>query len=287
MGIFDILFIQPITNILIALYKALLFFNVPYALGFSIILLTVIIRVILYPFVSAQIKAAHKMQKVSPHLARIREQHKNDKKRQQEELMKLYKEHGVNPAAGCLPMIIQFPIIIGLYNVLTRVVGAGSIEAIGKINELLYFPPLRLENVWDTSFFGISLASNPSKVISSQPLVLLVPLLTVVFQFILSKMMIPEKNKEPEKKALPAGRQALPPHRKDDFQSAFQTQSLYIFPIMIGVFSYTLPTGLSIYWNTFTVFGILQQYLLVGSGGLSPWIRKISGKTDEREKERK
>lgn len=261
MNIFYFLFIQPITNILVAFYHALLFLHFPYALGFSIIALTVFIRIILYPFVSAQIKASYKMQKIAPHLAEIKEKHKTDRKKQQEEMMRLYKEHGVNPAAGCLPMIIQLPIIWSLYNVLTTTVAAHSIESIKKINDHLYFSFLKINQVWDTSFFGLSLFSSPSKLIANQPLIILLPVLTGALQFILSKMMMSDTPVQ---------------GKKDDFQSAFQSQSLFIFPVMIAFFSFSLPLGLSLYWNTFTIFGILQQYLLVGPGGLKPWLQKVN-----------
>ena len=65
--------------------------------------------------------------------------------------------------------------------------------------------------------------------------------------------------------------------KKEDFASAFQTQSLYIFPVMIGFFSYNFPVGLSLYWNTFTIFGIIQQYKVSGLGGLKGWVKKIHG----------
>jgi YidC/Oxa1 family membrane protein insertase len=68
----------------------------------------------------------------------------------------------------------------------------------------------------------------------------------------------------------------VPGTKDDDFQAAFQKQSLFIFPVMIGFFSFTLPVGLSLYWNTFTLFGILQQYLLVGPGGAAPWFKKLN-----------
>jgi YidC/Oxa1 family membrane protein insertase len=115
----------------------------------------------------------------------------------------------------------------------------------------------------------------PSKLISTVgPLVLLIPVLTGVLQFFLSKMMIPAKTaievleKDIEKKA--------PVDKKDaeDFASAFQTQSLFIFPLMIGFFSFSFPIGISLYWNTFTIFGIIQQYKIMGLGGLNTWIKK-------------
>src|SRR3990172_7795284 len=130
--IFNTFFVFPITNLLVLFYKLFIYINVPYALGFAVILLTIFIRIILYPFVSSQLKAADKMRKVAPHLTRIKNKHKDDKKMQQAEMMRIYKEHGINPAAGCLPTIIQIPVIWSLYSVLTQAVGAVSIDAINK-----------------------------------------------------------------------------------------------------------------------------------------------------------
>lgn len=265
--IFTTLFINPITNILIGIYHVLLLGHIPYPLGFSIIILTIIIRLILYPFTSQQIRSAHKMQKVSPHLAKLKEKHKDDKKRQQEETMKLYKEHGINPMAGCLPLLIQLPIIWSLYNVLTHIVNTNA-ATLAKINKVLYFPFLHVNTAdWNTLFFGFQLSASPAKLIPHNPVFILIPLITGVLQFILSKMMLPHPDDQPKK--------IDKEKKKDDFQSAFQSQSLYIFPIMIAFFSYNLPLGLSLYWNTFTLFGIIQQYWIVGPGGAHHWFAKV------------
>lgn len=265
--IFNILFTNPITNLLVSSYKLLSIIGIPFAFGFSIILLTIIIRIILYPFVSAQLKSAHKMQKVAPHIKAMRDKHKGDQKRQQEEMMRLYKEHGVNPAAGCLPLIIQLPVIWSLYQVLLTAVGIKAIVDLSKINSVLYFDFLKLSQVWDTTFLGLPLGANPSSLIEKLPLVALVPVLTGVFQFVLSKMMMPETNPN-----LPIDAK----NEKEDFQATFQKQSLFLFPVMIGFFSFTLPIGLSLYWNTYTIFGILQQYLLLGPGAASHWFKKVN-----------
>lgn len=256
--IFNILFTNPITNVLVACYQLFLFLHIPYPLGFSIILLTIIIKFILSPFMSAQIKSSHKMQKMTPHMAAIKEKHKEDKKKQQEELMKLYKEHGINPAAGCLPILIQIPVIWALYHVLTQVVGATSAQ-LNQINSILYSPVLKLDKIWNTDFFGIPLAKTPTDLFSVMPLIVLIPVITGVIQFILSKMMVPH---------------GIPKPKKDDFQSAMQTQTLFLIPAMIGFFSFSLPIGLSLYWNTLNIFGILQQHILVGPGALQPWLEK-------------
>lgn len=276
---FNLVFIHPIINILVAIYSIFSFLHIPYALGFAIIGLTVVIRFIMYPLTTSQLKASLKMQTIAPHLSRVKEKHKGDSKKIQEETMKLYKEHGVNPAAGCLPVIVQMPIIWALYSVLQQVVGTKPL-VVAEINKIIYFDFLKLHNTWDPSFFGLSLGTIPSKIMSfdkffsAGSLILLVPILTGVLQFIFSKMMIPAKTgiavleKDIEKKA--------PVDKKDasDFASAFQTQSLFIFPVMIGFFSFGFPIGLSLYWNTFTVFGIIQQYKIMGLGGLSAWIKK-------------
>ena len=260
----------PLINVIVAVYHVLSFVHIPFALGFSIIALTIIIRLILYPLTTSQLKATKKMQELNPHLSRLKEKHKNDAKMLQSETMRLYKEHGVNPAAGCLPLLIQLPLIWALYNVLQDVVKYN----ITAVNKVLYWDSLRLTKQWDLTFFGLPLAQNPSHLFTTMgPIVLLVPVLTGVFQFIQSKMMLPTS---------PAKNDKVVAEKKDkkgdDFATAFQSQSLYIFPLMIGFFSWNFPIGLSLYWNTFTIFGIIQQYKVAGLGSLGEWVDKYGRK---------
>src|SRR3989344_3103154 len=264
-NIFNYILVWPIINALIAVYKFLQMLGAHYTLGFSIIVLTILIRLILYPLTSSQLKASKKMQELAPHLSKLKDKHKNDAKTLQAETMKLYKEFGVNPAAGCLPLIVQLPIIWGLYSVLQQIVSLGAKDVAGNINKIVYFDFLKLSGSWDPNFFGIPLGQNPAGLISKiGPLILIVPLLTFLFQFVQSKMMIPQnKDKDKNLSLVKAGEK-----KKDDFATVFQSQSLYIFPVMIGFFSYTFPLCLSLYWNTFTIFGIIQQYLISGWGGL-------------------
>lgn len=251
MEIFNVILIQPIFNVLVAIYQLLMLFHIPYALGFAIILLTVIVRAILYPFISAQMKTSKKMQDIAPHLSKVKEKHKGDSARIQEETMKLYKEFGVNPAAGCLPLLVQLPIIWGLYAVLQGIVHYTTVD---QINKFIYFDALKLTEMWDVNFFGIPLTHSPSQLMTSMGyMILLVPVITAALQYFQSKAMLPipaagEKPKEKKQSGT-----------AEDFAASFQKQSLYIFPIMIGFFSYTLPVGLSLYWNTFSIFGIIQQ----------------------------
>jgi YidC/Oxa1 family membrane protein insertase len=249
---FNTLIIYPITNVLVAIYQLLHAIGIPYALGFSIIVLTAFIRLILYPLTASQLKSSKKMQEITPHINRLKEKHKGDAQRLQAETMKLYKEFGVNPVAGCLPLLIQLPIIWGLYGVLNTTFQQTSYQAINKV---LYVEALKLQALWDTHFFGLALGSTPSTLIKNVgPAILLVPVITGVLQFVQSKMMFQTpKPIVAEKKEKKAG---------GDFASAMQTQTLYIFPLMIGYFAFNFPLGLSLYWNTFTVFGIIQQYFV-------------------------
>ncbi|MDP2649908.1 MAG: YidC/Oxa1 family membrane protein insertase [bacterium] len=268
--LFNELLFRPIINILVLIYQVLLSLHIPYALGFSIILLTILIRFVLYPLTTAQLKSSKKMQDIAPHLSNLKAKHKNDAKKLQAETMKLYKEHGVNPASGCLPIIIQLPLIWTLYSVLQKIVMLNS-NTVSEVNKYLYnYDFLKLTHPWNATFFGLPLGQNPSHLISTIPLIILVPLFTGVFQFVQSKMMIVKQNPEQTKEA--TGKEEK---KQGDFASAFQTQSLYIFPAMIGFFSYSFPIGLSLYWNTFTIFGILQQYRIQGWGGLFPKKSKI------------
>lgn len=255
MQLFNVILIQPIFNIMVVFYHVLFSLHVPFALGFAIILMTAFIRAILYPLTASQLKTTKKMQELNPHLSRIKEQHKGDSARMQKETMQLYKEHGVNPASGCLLMVVQLPIIWGLYAVLEKSV---QLTRLADINNLIYLPSLRLNHVWDVNFFGLPLGKTPADLMGHVGfLILLIPVITGIFQFIQSKMMLqPQPAAKTEKKG-------------GDFASAFQTQSLYIFPLMIGFFSFKFPLGLSLYWNTFTIFGIIQQYKIQGWSGLT------------------
>lgn len=261
-SIFHTFIVYPIINVLVAIYHVLFIAHIPYTLGFSIIILTIIIRLILYPLTTSQLKASKKMQALAPHLSNVKEKHKGDHKRIQEETMKLYKEHGVNPAAGCLPTLIQLPVIWGLYNVLNNVVKLDPSKLVSYINGIV-ISPLKISKPWDTYFFGLPIDKSPSQLMVTMTIIALsIPILTAIFQFLQSRMMFVTVPKTPGKK-------------NDDFATTFQTQSVYIFPVMIAFFSFSLPVGLSLYWNTFTIFGIIQQYKIGGLGGLQPLWQKI------------
>ncbi len=279
--LFTDVIVNPIVTLVAGIHYLLTLLHVPSPLGFSIIILTVVIRLILYPFTSAQLTTAKKMQKITPHINALKTKHKGDNAKIQAETMALYKEHGVNPAAGCLPLLVQLPIIWGLYYVLQQIVKTDPKVIVSFVNHATYVPLFAIHHAWSTSFFGLELGKSPSQLLKTLGLlVFLVPVVTAVLQFIQSKMMAPvlEKKLEAvEKDARKEKSKALikEVRKEDDFMTTFQSQSLFIFPIMIGFFSWTLPVGLSFYWNTFTIFGIIQQYFVSGLGGLEHLIVKV------------
>lgn len=272
MHLFDALLVQPIINILVVFYQALTFLHIPFALGFSIILLTVFIRFLMYPLTSKQLQVSKKMQEMAPHLSKIKELHKGDMRKQQEATMALYKEHNVNPAAGCLPGALQIVILLfGLYPAMMKILTLQTKDIVSTVNHLLYSKSLNLSAPWDVHFLGLSLGQTPGQQFASVgPVILLIPVLTALFQFTQSKMMIPAK----DEKAL-----ALKTEKKqDDFAATFQKQSLYLLPLMIGFFSWNFSIGLSLYWNTFTIFGIIQQYEVAGLGAAGEWVAILKTK---------
>ena len=111
-NIWQLLLYQPILNALIFLYKVL--FN---NLGLAIIALTVIVRFALSPIMTNQLKSAKKMQELAPELEKLKRKFKDDKQKLMQAQMELYKNHGVNPASGCLPQIVQLIVLISLYPV--------------------------------------------------------------------------------------------------------------------------------------------------------------------------
>jgi YidC/Oxa1 family membrane protein insertase len=116
--------------------------DVGFGWGMSIILLTICIRLAILPLTFKQVRSMQEMQRFSPEMQRIRERYKEDKQRQQEELMKLYQEHGFNPLSSCLPLILQLPFFFSLYETLKS--GGATSEEIAASGDtaFLFIPDL-------------------------------------------------------------------------------------------------------------------------------------------------
>lgn len=257
---FHSLLIIPILNILLGVYNSLNFLHIPYPLGFALILLTVIIRLILHPLTASQLKSAQKLSKLKPEIDRINREFKGDKVRLQQEQLKLYQQAGINPAGGCLPLLVQMPILIALYNLFFQLLNADRAKVVSEINKVAYFPFLKISSL-DLAFFGSNLAVKPSDWQSKGFWLLTIPLITGLLQYWQTKLMTPTAAHPPQiSNKNDDSSSAKASQGKDDMASTMQKQMMLMMPIMIGFFAYSFPLGLSLYWNTFTVFGIIQQY---------------------------
>jgi YidC/Oxa1 family membrane protein insertase len=262
---FNQLLIWPIINLLVAIYKGILFLGIPGALGLAVIVLTVIIRLVLHPLTVTQLKSAQKMAKLKPEMDKLAAKYKNDKARLNQEQLNLYKNAGINPAAGCLPTLLQFPIVIALYQVFFEVLSKGDTpQVVADINKILYSSALKI-NSFDLNFFGLNLAHKPDQWQQFGWWLLLVPLITGLLQFWQTKLMTPVQPKT-EAKDIVVDKDGKEVKKEDDMGTAMQKQMMFMMPIMIGFFAYTFPLGLSLYWNTYTVFGIIQQYQINKKG---------------------
>ena len=256
-------FVWPIINLLMVFYKAFETIHVPGPLGFAVIALTITIRFLLYPLTRAQLRSAKQMAGLKPHLDALTTRHKGDKPALQKAQMDLYKQHGINPAAGCLPLIIQMPVLIALYNVFYQVLQNGNMEKlVSDINTVVYLPALRIQS-FDLSFFGVSLGLKPSLWQTQGWWLLSIPVITAALQFWQSKLMMPAvkpsviSGQSSEKKIQKHSDQKEEP--KTDTAAEMQKQMMLITPIMFGMFAFQFPLGLSLYWNIFGLFGIMQQ----------------------------
>jgi len=262
--IWTIFLFQPLVNALIFLYQ--LFGN----LGIAIILLTVIIRLALLPLSLPATRAAKKMSELAPEIEKLKKKYKGDKAGFAQAQMELYKKHGANPAAGCLPQIIQLIILIALYQAFNQVLRVNGVEVIEKLNLLLYpFLKLPQETRIDLSFLYLQL-DKPDLIkipgFFSLPGFFL--LAAALVQFLTSKMMSPQV-------AIQEKQAAKTKEKTDDVIASMQTQMIYLFPIMTIIIGFTFPSGLVLYWFTFSLATAIQQYISVGPGGLKPWLQKI------------
>jgi len=256
---FNTVFVFPILNLLVTLYHVFRFLRIPGDFGFAIIGLTVFVRLILHPFFKQQLETSKKMQDLKPHLDNLSKKHKQDPKKLQQEQLKLYQQAGINPASGCLFMIVQIPVFIALYNTLSLFLSNGKMDKVlVSINNVLYSPLLKISSI-NPWFFGFNLALSPAQAMKWH--YYLIPVVTAALQYmqaVVTTAVSPSSDVKKEDKELKPASAKDAAGQQGDFQKVFNTQMKYIFPLMIGWFSYNLPVGLALYWNIFSIFSIIQ-----------------------------
>lgn len=195
-------------------------------LGLTIVILTVIIRALFIPLSLKTIKSQQSIKELSPKIEEIKEKFKNDKAAQSAATMKLYKDNNVNPLAGCLPLLIQIPILIALYQVF--------IKGISKESLALLYGFISAPDLVNNNFLGLFDVTMNNRLLT---------LIAGGMQFIQSRQSMALQSDSGSNKEL----------------AAFSKQMLYFFPIMIIVIGWNLPAGLILYWITTTVFSVFEQ----------------------------
>lgn len=219
---------RPIFNLLVGIYNV-----IPgHDFGVAIIVLTVGMRIIFLPLSIKANRAQRLLARVQPEIKALQEKFKNDKAAQAQAVMALYKEKKINPAGGCLPLLIQLPILLALYRALANGLNPDSLKILyafvtnpGTINQL------------SLGFFSLAGKSHVLAIISG------------ILQFIQAKIMA---GRTP--KSIPGAKPAsvLDP-------AMLNKQMLYFLPVMIVVIGWNLPAGLVLYWAVTTLVGVFEQ----------------------------
>ncbi|KAG2670189.1 hypothetical protein I3760_14G072500 [Carya illinoinensis] len=228
--------------------------HVPYAYGFAIILLTVIVKVATFPLTKQQVESTLAMQNLQPKIKAIQQRYAGNQERIQLETSRLYKQAGVNPLAGCFPTLATIPVWIGLYQALSNVANEGLLT-----EGFFWIPSLAGPTTIAARQSGSGVSWLFPFVDGHPPLgwydtaaYLVLPVLLVASQFFSMELMKPPQSDDPAQK-----------------------NTLLVFkflPLMIGYFSLSVPSGLSIYWFTNNVLSTAQQVWLRKLGGAKPLV---------------
>ncbi len=226
--IFTVVCYQPLLNLLIFTYNV-----VPgNDIGLVIIIITLIIKLLLYPFSLSAIKAQKAMNELQPKINEVKEKYKDDKEKQAKELMLVYKENKINPFSSCLPLLIQLPFLIAIYQVFNVGLRNGELD-------LLYFfieDPGKI----NTMAFGLIDMAKPFGIIA---------ILAALAQYWQAKMML---KKRPEVKSKGA--------EDEDMAAIMSKQMTFMMPLMTVFIGWNLPAGLVFYWLLLTLFTGVQQF---------------------------
>jgi YidC/Oxa1 family membrane protein insertase len=229
---FNTLLVNPIFNLLAVLYAFV------HDFGLAIVLLTIIIRGLLWPLVTRQLHSQRALQELQPELQRIKTQAKGDKQLEGKLTMELYKEREINPFASFLPLLIQLPIFFALFIVLRDIVKPGEIA------HLAYAPIKSLGAIADIIKHH---ATFHPTLLSAIDLTKPSPLLAVLAgaaQFIQTKQITPKQQVK-------------------NSQAQMMSGMTYLFPALTFFIGLSLPSALPLYWTTASLMAILQQYLVL------------------------
>lgn len=256
--------IQPFVNVLLLINSLVNNF------GISIILFTVLIRLLTHPLTVKQFKATQGMQALQsdPRYKKIQEKYKNDKERLSQEQMKLYKELGINPMGSCLPTLIQFPLILGLYQSVVRAMAASPFELF-RLEQIIYPNFINPASVLplQNRFLWMDLG-QPERLTIFGVGIPVLAVLVVLTTFLQSKLI-------------------EPPSTGGNDQTAMMTKSMSIYmPLLMGFMAYSLASGLALYFFASNLVGIIQ-YAILGRANWSNVVPFLKNKEQKQPQEKK
>jgi YidC/Oxa1 family membrane protein insertase len=218
--IFNEVLIRPLFNLLIYFYNSIPLHD----LGLSIILLTAFIRLIVSPTSIKSQRAQRALQALNPQMQALKEKHKNDQAAQGAAIMQLYKDNNINPLSGCLPMLLQLPIMLALYQVMLTAFKPESLN-------MLYSFVANPGSLNPISFGIVDITMRNS----------FLAIITGVLQFLYGWYMI--KNQGPNSST-----------------ASMNLPMLYLFPLLVVYITWRFPAGLAFYWIAVTLFSIAEQF---------------------------
>jgi len=224
-------------NVLVAINSVV---QVP---GLAIIIFTIFVRMLTVPLTMKSLRSNRNMQQIQPLLKEVQRKYKDDRAKQQEEQMKLYQQYGINPAAGCLPMVVQLPIFFALYSALQFTLQHGN-------------DPAQLATVlWNKDWIPYANFAVPflwvPNLAFADPLHIW-PVISGIFQFFQNRMSLPKRD----------------PNSPQDSQQKMMNGVMQFMPLYIVFISLGFPAGTVIYWAFSSLFGAVQQYFITGFGSL-------------------
>lgn len=248
-GYWQSLVVWPLAKALIFLDETLAGMNVPYHWGFAIIVFTLLIKILTLPLTISQIRGMQAQKEMQPKIQELQKKYKGDREKIAAEQMKLYQEAGINPLSGCLPLLVQMPVLIGLYAALVTIGPLLTNSRWFWIPDL-GFPTYNLGLGWLSTEFA---AGNYTLLISY----LILPILLMVSQVWMQKMMTPPTT-DPQMKSM--------------------QQVTMMMTVMFGFFTLQVPAGLTLYWVTSNLLQMLQQWIFTRVG-ISPPVTAMTTAT--------
>jgi YidC/Oxa1 family membrane protein insertase len=233
-GLWQQLLVWPLAKTLIWLNTQLTSLGIPYHWGFTIIVFTILVKLVTFPLTLMQIRGMEAQKAMQPKIQELQKKYGKDREKIAQEQMKLYQEAGINPLSGCFPLLVQMPILIALYAALVALGPNFQNAGFFWIPDL-GFPKYTQGMGWIAELFN---AGDYGRLAGY----LVLPILLIVSQFFMQKWM-------------------TPPPASDNPQAGMMQQMSLVMTLMFGIFTVQVPAGLTLYWVTSNLLQMLQQWL--------------------------